>query len=107
MLVPIEETSMRDIDFLRWRWLAAGVSLLVIACGLVVAAPHGGLGLGIDFSGGTNLVVWFETRVGVQDVRSGGHPERGAAIGGFRGAHHADPAATRRSERPTPLWIRG
>ena len=71
---------MRDIDFLRWRWLAAGVSLLVIASGLVVAARHGGLELGIDFSGGTNLVVRFERPVRVQDVRGVATRVAGASV---------------------------
>jgi preprotein translocase subunit SecF len=45
-----------NYNFLRWRWYAIGLSLLVIVAGLVTMATKG-LPLGIDFSGGTALVV--------------------------------------------------
>jgi preprotein translocase subunit SecF len=45
-----------NYNFLRWRWYAIGVSLIVIVAGFVMMATRG-LPLGIDFSGGTAIVV--------------------------------------------------
>jgi protein-export membrane protein SecD/preprotein translocase SecF subunit len=47
-----------DIDFWRWRWQAIALSLAVIAAGAGTIAARG-LPLGIDFSGGTLVVVEF------------------------------------------------
>jgi preprotein translocase subunit SecF len=45
-----------NYNFIRWRWQAIILSLLVIAAGAGVMATRG-LPLGIDFSGGTSLLV--------------------------------------------------
>ena len=45
-----------NYNFLRWRWHAIALSLAVILAGAAVIATKG-LALGIDFSGGTSLVV--------------------------------------------------
>jgi len=58
-----------NIDFLRWRWWALAVSWVVIMTGIVVIAMRG-LPLGIDFSGGTIVVLKFEQAVDEQQVRS-------------------------------------
>jgi preprotein translocase subunit SecF len=55
-------------DFLRWRWYALALSALVVVGGLGLIATRG-LPLGIDFSGGTLLVVQFEQDVTEQQVR--------------------------------------
>ena len=47
-----------NIDFSRWRWHALMLSLAVILSGIVTIAVKG-MALGIDFSGGTLLVVEF------------------------------------------------
>ena len=57
-----------DYDFLRWRWHALALSLLVIGAGVVMMATRG-LPLGIDFSGGTFVVAQFEQPVTVAQVR--------------------------------------
>src|SRR4030095_11174101 len=41
-----------NFDFIRWRWHAIGLSLVVILAGVGMALTKG-LPLGIDFSGGT------------------------------------------------------
>jgi preprotein translocase subunit SecF len=48
-----------NYDFIRWRWYALGLSLVLIVAGLATMATRG-LPLGIDFSGGTLIVVEFE-----------------------------------------------
>jgi preprotein translocase subunit SecF len=57
-----------NFDFIRWRWHAIGLSLVVILAGIVMMATRG-LPLGIDFSGGTLVVVQFEQSVSEQQVR--------------------------------------
>ena len=57
-----------NFDFLKWRWPAVGLSLLIIGAG-VVAAMQGRLALGIDFSGGTILIVQFDNPVTEDTVR--------------------------------------
>jgi preprotein translocase subunit SecF len=46
-------------DFLRWRWFAIGLSWLIIIAGLVVIKTKG-LPLGVEFSGGTIVIVQFD-----------------------------------------------
>ncbi len=58
-----------NFDFLRWRWWALAASWVVIIAGVVALAVEGGLPLGIDFSGGTIVVLQFERPVTVQEVR--------------------------------------
>jgi preprotein translocase subunit SecF len=48
-----------NIDFLRWRWHAMALSSAVIIGGLAMILT-GGLRLGIDFSGGTIVILRFE-----------------------------------------------
>ena len=63
-----------NFDFLKWRWPAVGLSLLVIVAGAVAVATQGGLELGIDFSGGTAVFVEFDdpvTEDAVRDAISG------------------------------------
>jgi preprotein translocase subunit SecF len=45
-----------NFNFLRWRWHAIALSLLVIAGGVFMLATQG-LPLGIDFSGGAAFIV--------------------------------------------------
>jgi preprotein translocase subunit SecF len=52
-----------NINFIRWRWVALGLSTLLIAAGLATIFARGGLPLGIDFSGGTIVRVQFERPV--------------------------------------------
>jgi preprotein translocase subunit SecF len=58
-----------NFDFIRWRWHALVLSLIVVVAGLVTIATRG-MELGIDFSGGTLIVVKFTDAVNEDDVRS-------------------------------------
>lgn len=65
---------------LRWRWHAGLVSILIVGAGLVVAGQRG-VPTGIDFSGGTVLVVEFDREdVGEADVRQALAPLPGAPV---------------------------
>jgi preprotein translocase subunit SecF len=57
-------------NFLRWRWHAIALSTLVVLGGIAVAYSRGGLALGIDFAGGTNVIVKFEQPVSEDRVRA-------------------------------------
>ena len=51
--------SKTNINFIRWRWHALALSLLIIAAGIFTLMTRG-LPLGIDFTGGTIVTVKFE-----------------------------------------------
>ena len=54
-----------NFNFLRWRWYAMGLSLLVIGAGAVRDPDARAFRSGVEFSGGTNLIVRF-SRAGVR-----------------------------------------
>ena len=58
-----------NFDFLQWRWHAAVLSALVIAAGLFVIVTRG-IPLGVEFSGGTNLIIRFASPVTEDQIRS-------------------------------------
>ena len=58
-----------NIDFLRWRWHALLLSGVVLAAGLGTMVTRG-IPLGIDFSGGTAIVVKFTQPVTEDAVRA-------------------------------------
>ena len=58
-----------NYNFIRWRWHAIALSMAVIIAGAVVVATRG-ISLGIDFSGGTLVIVQFERPVTEDQVRS-------------------------------------
>ena len=51
-----------NYDFIKWRWHAIAFSAVVIIAGFAYGFQRG-IPLGIDFSGGTILVVKFEQPV--------------------------------------------
>jgi preprotein translocase subunit SecF len=55
-------------DFIRWRWHAIVLSLVVILAGVGLMATRG-VPLGIDFSGGTIVIVKFQKATSENDVR--------------------------------------
>ncbi|HEX6212835.1 MAG TPA: protein translocase subunit SecF [Methylomirabilota bacterium] len=57
-------------DFIRWRWHAIALSLVVVLGGVGLMVARGGLPLGIDFSGGTLVVLRFAEAVSEDDVRA-------------------------------------
>ena len=58
-----------NIDWLRWRWHTLALSWLIILAGIAVMATRG-VPLGIDFAGGTMIVVEFGAPVTVEQVRN-------------------------------------
>ena len=58
-----------NFDFIKWRWHAIALSTLIVLAGIGYVATKG-IPLGIDFSGGTIVVVKFEQTVSVDQVRA-------------------------------------
>jgi len=59
-----------NYNFIKWRWHALIVSLVVIWAGVATVFLRGGLPLGIDFTGGTVVMVEFSKPVGEDAVRN-------------------------------------
>ena len=58
-----------NFDFIGKRWYAMALSLAIIVGGVAVLATRGGLPLGVDFSGGTLIVLEFEAAITEDEVR--------------------------------------
>jgi preprotein translocase subunit SecF len=58
-----------NFNFVRWRWHAIVLSWLVILAGLIVVARYG-MPRGVEFSGGTIVIVKFQQSPDVQAVRN-------------------------------------
>ena len=78
-----------NFDFLKWRWPAVGLSCLIIVGGAVAVMLQGGLSLGIDFSGGTSVIVQFDNPVTEDTVRDA----VGGAVGESVVQQYGDPGA--------------
>jgi preprotein translocase subunit SecF len=59
-----------NFNFIRWRWHALALSIVVILGGVGLMVARGGLPLGVDFSGGTIVIVRFDRPVDEQAVRN-------------------------------------
>ena len=68
-----------NYNFIRWRWHALILSALVLIGGIAVMLTRG-LPLGIDFTGGTALVVQFEQNPTEEQVRNAIQPIPGDKI---------------------------
>jgi preprotein translocase subunit SecF len=58
-----------NYDFIRWRWHALVLSSAIILGGFALSLARGGVPLGIDFSGGTLVVLKFQQPVHEDAVR--------------------------------------
>jgi preprotein translocase subunit SecF len=59
-----------NFNFIKWRWHAIGLSALIVIAGLATVIARGGLPLGVDFTGGTVIVVQFNQAVDEDAVRN-------------------------------------
>src|SRR6187455_2321071 len=57
-----------NYNFTKWRWHALAFSAILVVLGIVQVARHG-LPLGIDFSGGTIVVLKFHQPTSEEAVR--------------------------------------
>ena len=58
-----------NYDFVRWRWHALALSFLVILAGVAMVWTRG-LSLGVDFAGGSIVIVKFQQATPVERVRA-------------------------------------
>lgn len=58
------------IDFLRVKWICIGVSWALILLGFASIAMHHGLRFGIDFTGGTQIVLKFNSHPDPANIES-------------------------------------
>ncbi len=58
-----------NFNFLRWRWQAMALSALVIGAGFFMILTRG-IPLGVEFSGGTNLIIRFTAPVTEDQIRT-------------------------------------
>ncbi|WGL16622.1 protein translocase subunit SecF [Microbulbifer bruguierae] len=63
-----EYMGKRVYDFMRWRKLAAAISIALVVASLIALAVNG-LKLGLDFTGGTQIEVGYEKAPKIEDVR--------------------------------------
>jgi preprotein translocase subunit SecF len=59
-----------NYNFLKWRWHALIASVIIIWAGVASIYLHHGLQMGIEFTGGTQLVIQFDKPTDEQHVRA-------------------------------------
>jgi preprotein translocase subunit SecF len=62
--------SNTNINFIKWKWHAIIFSAVLIVVGVGQIVAQDGLKLGVDFSGGTSLVLRFEQPIAEDAVRN-------------------------------------
>src|SRR5262245_21971456 len=58
-----------NYDFLRWRWHAIAASWIIIIAGIVTIYTKG-IPRGIEFAGGTEVIVQFDQTPSVEQIRT-------------------------------------
>jgi preprotein translocase subunit SecF len=61
--------QLPHIDFISLRKYFYGLSIVLMLTGIVSLIAHRGLNLGIDFKGGTAMIIRFEKDVTTHDIR--------------------------------------
>jgi preprotein translocase subunit SecF len=59
-----------NFDFVRWKWHAIALSWVVILAGLFVIWKNGGMPKGVEFSGGTIVIVKFAQPPNLDRIRT-------------------------------------
>ena len=59
-----------NFNFIKWRWHAIALSAAIIIIGFAQIISQGGPKLGVDFSGGTAMVLKFDKPVTEEEVRN-------------------------------------
>jgi preprotein translocase subunit SecF len=75
----MELLNNANYNFLRWKWHAIALSAIVILAGLGLIATKG-MPLGIDFSGGSLVVVQFDQPATEEQVRNAVDPLPGEEV---------------------------
>ena len=80
--------SNANYNFIRWRWHALIVSVVVIWSGVATIFLKGGVPLGIEFTGGTSIILKFAKPTGEDVVRKAADRISKEAVV----QHYGDPA---------------
>jgi preprotein translocase subunit SecF len=62
--------SNPKFDFVRWKWHAIALSWLVILAGLGYIWKNGGMAKGVEFSGGTVVIVKLDHQPNLEQIRA-------------------------------------
>lgn len=62
--------SQTNFNFIKWRWHAIALSAVVIIAGIGQIIAQGGPRLGVEFAGGTSMVLRFQQPVAEDAVRN-------------------------------------
>lgn len=73
--MPVELFKQISIDWLGKKWLFGGISLLMLALGIGGYVMKGGLQYGIDFTGGTIMLLKFNQSPDLERIREALNPE--------------------------------
>lgn len=82
-----------NIDFLKFKWIALGLTIAIILAGVLNMTIGHGLKMGVDFGEGTLIRVMFKEPVSISDIRQqlsdvglgdSVIQESGKAVGNFR-----------------------
>jgi len=68
-LVMMQFLSETSVNFLRWRWTATVASVIIIAAGIFALNQRGNEMFGVDFIGGDSVLVTYDERVPVGELR--------------------------------------
>ena len=68
-----------NFDFLGKKWPFIGASLVLTVAGLASIALKGGLKYGIDFKGGANMYLRFNTEPPMEKIRQAFQQQPGPA----------------------------
>jgi preprotein translocase subunit SecF len=74
-VLPVELFKQLSVDWLGKRWWFLGFSLLLLALGMGGYIMHGGLKYGIDFTGGTIMLLKFNEKPDLDLIRESLSPE--------------------------------
>jgi preprotein translocase SecF subunit len=59
----------RDINFLKFRFPAIGLSVAIFAVFMTLTMMRGGFNMGVDFAGGVKIIAKFDAGVNENDIR--------------------------------------
>jgi preprotein translocase subunit SecF len=84
-----------NYNFVRWRWHALALSLIVILAGAAMIVKQGGPKLGVEFAGGTVVVLKFDQPTDIGRVREALSAMPGGGGDDAIVQHFGDPANNR------------
>jgi preprotein translocase subunit SecF len=84
-----------NFNFVRWRWHAIALSLVVVLAGVAMMWKQGGPHLGVEFAGGTVVILKFDQPADVGRVREALRDLPNGAGSDAIVQHYGDPSQNR------------